>query len=274
MKQSHWFTYYNKRFFILCVPVVLVIAGCATEPVTTASLGRARSAYAKIQSDPNISANAPVASHEATQALQRAEQAKDVPTQEHLAYIAEKKADIAVADAEKSMAEKEIQRLNKEKDQILLKSRDYEIEKAKKEAEQAKTELEELKAKQTERGMVLTLGDVLFATGRATLMPGALLTIDKLSNFLEKHPDRNVLVEGHTDSVGKAEYNVLLSQRRADAVSKALLERGISAERITTKGYGESYPVAGNNTAAGRQQNRRVEIIVLNPGVSAESMIR
>jgi len=67
---------------------------------------------------------------------------------------------------------------------------------------------------------------------------------------------------------------MLLSQRRADSVSMALLERGISAGRITTKGYGESYPVASNNTAAGRQENRRVEIVVLNPGVSAESMIR
>jgi outer membrane protein OmpA-like peptidoglycan-associated protein len=105
-------------------------------------------------------------------------------------------------------------------------------------------------------------------------MPGALLTIDKLSDFLEKHPDRNVLIEGHTDNVGKADFNMFLSQRRADAVRTALLERGVSAGRITTKGYGESYPVAGNKTAAGRQQNRRVEIVVLNPGVSAETIIR
>ncbi len=121
---------------------------------------------------------------------------------------------------------------------------------------------------------MLTLGDVLFATGRATLMPGGLQTVDRLANFLQKYPDRNVLIEGHTDSVGRAEYNMGLSQRRADAVRKALMDRGIGAERITTKGYGESYPVASNKTAAGRQENRRVEVVVLNPGVSAETVTR
>jgi len=271
MTQSRLFTYFTMRHLILCLPVVFVISGCAMGPVTTESIERARSAYARIQADPNISANAPVASYDAGQALHLAEQAKDVPTQEHLAYIAERKAQIAVADAEKSMAEKDVQRLQKEKDQILLKSREYEAEKARKEAElvrrqakQLEAELAELKAKQTERGIVLTLGDVFFETGRAALMPGGLQNIDKLSNFLTKHPDRGVLIEGHTDSVGTAEFNMLLSRSRAEAVRNALLERGISAQRITTKGYGESYPVASNKTAEGRQQNRRVEIVVLN----------
>ncbi len=281
MIRSHLFSYYVKRWFVLSVPVVLVIAGCATEPITTKSLQQARSAYAKIQADPKISANAQVASYEAAQALQQAEQAKDVPTQEHLAYIAEKKAQTAVAVAEKSMAEKEVQRLAKEKDQVLLKSRELEADKARKEARakeqklaQAEAEIAELKGKLTDRGIVLTLGDVLFATGRATLMPGGLQTVDRLANFLQKYPDRNVLIEGHTDSVGRAEYNMGLSQRRADAVRKALMDRGIGAERITTKGYGESYPVASNKTAAGRQENRRVEVVVLNPGVSAETVTR
>jgi len=271
MTQNHLFTYCTKRYLILCLPVVFVIAGCAMKPVTTESIVRARTAYAKIQTNPTISANAPVASYEAGQALQLAEQAKDIPTQEHLAYIAERKAQIAVVNAEKSMTEKEAQRLQKEKDQVLLRSSEHEAEMARKEADlarqkakQVEAELAELKAKQTERGIVLTLGDVFFETGRATLKPGGLQAIDKLSIFLEKHPDRGVLIEGHTDSVGKEEFNMRLSQRRAEAVRNALLERGVSAQRVTTKGYGESYPVASNDTAEGRQLNRRVEVVVVN----------
>ncbi len=271
MIHSHFFTYDTKRYLILSLPVVFVIAGCTSAPVTTESIERARSAYAKIQSDPNISANAPVASYEAGQALKLAEQAKDVPSQEHLAYMAERKAQIAVANAEKSMAEKETQLLQKEKDKVLVKIREHEAEMTKREADlsrqqakQAEAEMAELKAKQTERGIVLTLGDVFFETGKATIMPGGLQAIDKLANFLKKNPGRGVLIEGHTDSVGKAEFNMHLSQRRSEAVRNALLERGISAGKITTKGYGKDYPVASNATAEGRQLNRRVEIVVLN----------
>jgi len=259
MTHSRFFTYGPKKYLILCLPVVFVIAGCTSSPVTTDSLLRARSAYAKVQSDAKITANAPVASYEADQALKQAEQASDAPAQEHLAYLAERKARIAVADAEKNMADKEVQLLQKEKETALFKIRENEAEKAKSEAEMA-----ELKGKQTERGIVLTLGDVFFETGRAALMPGGLQAIGKLASFLKKYPDRGVLIEGHTDSVGKAEYNIRLSQIRAEAVRNALLENGISAGRITTKGYGKAYPVASNATAGGRQLNRRVEIVVLN----------
>lgn len=270
MTPSQIFSYHGMRYLMLCLPVVFVLAGCATEPVSTPSLVRAQSAYAKIRTDSSIAANAPVAAHEAKQALQQAELATDVPTQEHLAYLAERKAQIAVADAEKNMAEKEIELLQEEKDRVLLKTSEQEARMAKREADlarqqakQLEAELAELKGKQTERGIVLTLGDVFFETGKAALMPGRLQAIDKLANFLAKNPDRGVLVEGHTDSVGTAEYNMQLSQKRAEAVRDALLARGVDAERITTKGYGKSSPVASNNTAEGRQLNRRVEIVVV-----------
>ncbi len=323
MIQHNEYTYYIKKWFLLSIPLTL-LAGCASGPTVTPSLVQARSAYSRIEADPNIAANAEVAAYEAKKSLQLAEQASDIPTQEHLAYLAERKAQIAVARAEKSMAEKEIKRLADEKDAILLKSRDLQIEKtsnelaakekmldqAGRDAEQARrqaelneakakemeadlakaqakgmeadlakaqvkemeAELAELKGKQTERGIVLTLGDVLFETGRANLMPGAFMTVEKLADFLQKHPDRNVLIEGHTDSVGKAEYNQFLSKRRADAVDKALMDKGVASERMSTKGYGETNPVAGNKTAAGRQQNRRVEIVVLNAVASPEKM--
>jgi outer membrane protein OmpA-like peptidoglycan-associated protein len=146
--------------------------------------------------------------------------------------------------------------------------------KAKAEADQLMRELSDLKAKQTERGIVLTIGDVLFATGKADLSSDALRSVDKLADFLKKYPNRNVLIEGHTDSVGSDEFNLTLSQKRADSVKETLTSKGISEERITTKGYGKKYPVASNDTAAGKQQNRRVEVIILNEGVKAETQFR
>jgi len=146
-------------------------------------------------------------------------------------------------------------------------------------AEQAKTaalskELSDLKAQQTDRGIVLTVGDVLFATGKAEVAPGGQRSVDKLAEFLKKNPKRNVLIEGHTDNTGDEDFNMRLSQQRADAVRDLLVARGIATERVTTKGYGPKYPLVVNDTPSGRQQNRRVEVVVLNEGVSAESAAR
>ena len=145
---------------------------------------------------------------------------------------------------------------------------------AKAEADQLMKELSELKAQQTERGIVLTIGDVLFATGKATLSADANRSVDKLAEFLKKYPVRNVLIEGHTDSVGSDEFNLTLSQQRADSVKEKLVADAVDATRITTVGYGKKYPIAGNDTAAGKQQNRRVEVIILNEGVKAETQMR
>jgi outer membrane protein OmpA-like peptidoglycan-associated protein len=129
-------------------------------------------------------------------------------------------------------------------------------------AKRLAAQLEEMKAKPTERGMVLTLGDVLFDTGRTDLKPGAIGTLEKLAAFLTENPERKAMIEGHTDSVGAAAYNQLLSEQRALAVKNALANLGIAGERISAVGMGPSKPVASNETAAGRQQNRRVEIIL------------
>lgn len=131
--------------------------------------------------------------------------------------------------------------------------------------EQAKrlaAQLEEMKARKTERGMVLTLGDVLFDTGRSDLKPGALRTLEQLTAFLVENPDRTAIIEGHTDSVGAAAFNQRLSEERAQAVQNALIERGIAPARLSAVGFGPTKPVVGNDTAAGRQQNRRVEVIL------------
>lgn len=137
-------------------------------------------------------------------------------------------------------------------------------EAARQQAERAaalQRDLQELQAKSTQRGMVVTMGDVLFATGKADLQPGARRGVDKLANVLKQYPERKVLVEGFTDNVGSDEMNLELSRRRAESFAGALQEAGVPPARIEVRAHGEELPVASNDTPAGRQQNRRVEIL-------------
>lgn len=133
---------------------------------------------------------------------------------------------------------------------------------AKARATQLEAQLADLAAKQTARGMVITLGDVLFGTDLSRLNAEGMRTAQKLAKVLQENPQRNVMVEGFTDSVGAASYNQALSERRAGAVQASLLELGVARERVAIRGYGESHPVAANDTAPNRQLNRRVEIVL------------
>lgn len=124
------------------------------------------------------------------------------------------------------------------------------------------TQLRDLNAKKTDRGMVVTLGDVLFDTGKSELKPGGLRSVEQLSVFLKAYPLRKAMVEGYTDSVGSEGLNQELSGRRAEAVRSALAGMGVGMDRIATHAYGERYPVAGNESSGGRQMNRRVEVVL------------
>jgi len=153
-------------------------------------------------------------------------------------------------------------------------SQTQKAEKATDKADKLQQEIAVLKGRMTERGIVLTIGDVLFATGTATLSPMADNEINRLAAFMKEYSDRNVLIEGYTDSTGTEGTNLDLSLNRANAVSNNLVAKGISRGRIETKGFGEESPVAGNDTAAGREQNRRVDVIILNEGVKPLSQLR
>lgn len=170
-----------------------------------------------------------------------------------------KTAEAAVAQADA---------LNSARDNEAAQRRSLELAQQNDLAQQRARELEsalaDLKATKTERGLVITLGDVLFATGRADLKSGSLRSLDKLSAFLRQYPTRNVRVEGFTDSVGTDDYNQDLSERRAGAVRDALTGMGVAQTRVQVRGYGKGSPVAGNDSATGRQQNRRVEVIILD----------
>lgn len=126
------------------------------------------------------------------------------------------------------------------------------------------SQLRDLDAKKTDRGMVVTIGDLLFDTDQAQLKPGGRRPIERLGAFLGQYPRRKALIEGYTDSTGSASHNLALSGRRADAVLAALVDLGVSPGQLSAKGYGEANPVAGNETSGGRQMNRRVEVVLSN----------
>lgn len=125
--------------------------------------------------------------------------------------------------------------------------------------------------RETSRGIVISLSDILFDVDKATLKPGAAQNIARISTVLRQYPDKQIAVEGHTDSDGSDAYNQSLSERRAAAVREALVAGGVSPASITSRGFGESQPVTSNATAAGKQQNRRVEVVVLGAGSLAEA---
>jgi len=202
-------------------------------------------------------------------------------TQDILLQKRDRELKAALADADQARASAEARARDAEAKAREAEQARAQAEQARQaaEAEQAKTaalakELADLKAQQTNRGLVLTVGDVLFATGRAEVAAGGMRSIDKLAEWLKKNPTRNLLIEGHTDNTGSEDLNMKLSQQRAEAVRDQLVSRGVGADRITTKGYGPKYPVVANDSASGRQQNRRVEVVVLNEGASAESVAR
>ena len=125
-------------------------------------------------------------------------------------------------------------------------------------------QLENLQLRQTESGVVVTLGDVLFASGQARLVEGGRSSLEEVVDLLQTEPDKKIRVEGHTDSSGEAESNLQLSEQRANAVREALVSMGVSSDRITAMGMGQDFPIASNEDELGRARNRRVDVILLD----------
>lgn len=127
-----------------------------------------------------------------------------------------------------------------------------------------------LETRDTARGLIVNISDVLFDTGKYTLKPGAREKLAKVAGIVLNYPDLRLQIEGHTDNVGGDEYNQRLSERRAESVRTYLTGQGLPAANLTALGYGKSEPVASNTTSAGRQQNRRVEMIVSGEAIGTK----
>jgi OmpA-OmpF porin, OOP family len=247
----------RSRFSIAAASAIVLLAACSSTPEQIPELDAARAVVPKVEASPRAgvaAANVSEARKALDQANGLADKGKDVEDIRFAASIATAQAQIAETKIDTALAREEIEKGTAERQQVQLDART-------RESERMQQELKDLQAKQTERGMVLTLGDVLFDTGKAVLKPGAYTTIDRLAQVLTSTHGSRVVIEGHTDSMGSDTNNQVLSEQRAQAVQSALMQRGVSASQISSVGKGETTPVASNDTASGRQSNRRVELI-------------
>ena len=257
---------------LAALAAAMTFAGCASTPTTNPALDNARTAVRSAEADPNVGKYAALDLQAAKNELQEAESAAmkhDEADIAQPAYLAAQTARLAQIKASAKADDARVAAGQTERDRIQLSARTAEVDSAKLARDQAtrkasalQSEVDALNAKPTDRGLVLTLGDVLFDTGKAGLNPGASRNLDHLVQFLTEHDDRRVEIDGYTDSVGADSFNLDLSQRRADTVKAVLVSRGIDSSRIVSRGYGKEFEVASNTEASGRQLNRRVEIVI------------
>lgn len=279
----------------------LMLGACATAHDPPQELVQARAAVRSAELDPDVLASAPVELKKATDSLDRANtllaKGKSMSEVSSAAYVAERHARTAMAVAQSKRNEEAIKASDADRERVradinaqtaqsarqqasVAQARADDAEQrassaqqqtmaAEANAAQAQTraavlqrQVDELQAKQTERGLLVTLGDMLFEFGRADIRPAAQPALSKLADFLNRHPERHVLIEGYTDSIGSPSFNEGLSRRRADAVAAALVGLGVASQRLSSVGYGMAYPVASNNTDSNRALNRRVEIYI------------
>jgi outer membrane protein OmpA-like peptidoglycan-associated protein len=234
----------------------VALAACATKP--NPNLEQARSNYTALQTNPEATKVAALETKDASEWLDKADKAfrdnEDEKKVDQLAYLTNQRIELAKQTINLRLSEAQLQNASAERAKARLDARDAQIAALK----------NSLNAKQTERGTLVTFGDVLFDYNKAELKPGAQGDIAKLASFLQENADRKVIVEGYTDSTGSAAYNQSLSERRANSVRAALVRMGVDPTRIVAEGYGKEYPVADNTSNSGRAMNRRVEVTISN----------
>jgi len=238
------------------------------------TLGRAESLYAANAATAEISSQAEVANSQARTAVAVAHAKRDDQAVAGAAVGRER----ARADARTQDARQANQRANSaERDSAVamvdaaVARSDAAVAKgdaadAQRDAAAMRQRMQEMQAQVTERGTLVTLGDVLFETNRSEIRAGGQGSLRKLADFLQQFPDRQVLIEGHTDNVGTPAANNSLSSRRAEAVGAGLVGMGVSSARLKTVGLGEAYPLNDNGSDSQRALNRRVEIYISESG--------
>jgi outer membrane protein OmpA-like peptidoglycan-associated protein len=284
----------NALRVISFFPLMLLLVACATAPQRNEELDRAHLEVQKLSEDPDARTAASEQLGRAENDLHEADRAlaDHRPPVEvtHLAYLARREAQVGLAHIEELRAREQLKTATAERERMLLEAQAREARNARslarseeqasaaheeakqardqareaqQHAQEAQQQLAELHAQQTPRGLQLTLAsDLLFDTGAATVKPGAELTLSRLSDFMKQNPRTQIIIEGNTDGRGSEEFNQVLSERRARAVAQVLEARGVTEDRIRALGRGKDFPVASNASPEGRQQNRRVDIVL------------
>lgn len=243
----------------------LLLNGCASQQSSEQALEAANQSFQKVKEDPDVLRSAPKDVIRAGESLARAERLSsywgsgdDVV---HYAFLSQRYSEIAGQRSELSLNQERAAKLDLERERLQLALREAKLLSVQQQGQWLEEQMLSLAASETERGLVMTLGDVLFDTGRAELKPSASRTVLKLVQFLQLNPRRVVRIEGYTDSSGEERKNLDLSRSRAQAVADLLVDLGVESKRIQVEGYGEAYPLAENASSRGRAQNRRVEIV-------------
>lgn len=245
---------------LVTLPTLLALSiglvACANQP--NQNLEEARSSYSALQADSRANKLAALETQDAGTMLDKANKAylndADEETVDQLAYLTKRRIELAEQTIALRSAEEELGKTSAQRAEARLEAREAQIRKLQ----------EDMQAKQTERGTLVTFGDVLFDLDKAELKPAGMRGIQKLAEFLNENPERKVVVEGYTDSTGSDSYNQQLSERRAQSVRRALTHAGVDPQRIQAVGYGERYPVASNDSPSSRAMNRRVEVTISN----------
>lgn len=243
-----------------------LLSACAGNPDGHAGLQESRAAYDTAVENPEVARNGLAHLRDADRALDQAEtllqEGEPEAAIDHQVYVANRHIDLARENAVRADLERELVAAERQRDELRIRIGERRAQEAELEARMLREQMDRLHAENTERGMVMTLGDVLFEFDKAELKASGEQTVDKLADFMEDYGNYRVRVEGYTDSTGEAAYNQTLSLRRAESVRRELLAEGIAPDRIEVEGLGEQYPKTSNSTAAGRQENRRVEIVI------------
>lgn len=258
----------NKQWFTSgsVITLAALLSACASAPEQHQGMLDTRAAYDTAVDNPEVARNGLSHLRDADQALDRAEALFEEGTAtdliDHHVYRANRHIEIARENALRAGLEEELAAAERQRDDLRIRIGERRAQVAEMEARMLREQMDRLQAEQTERGMVMTLGDVLFDINEAQLKPAGERTVNRLAEFMKEFENYRVRVEGYTDSIGEADYNQMLSLERAESVRAELLAAGIAPNRILVQGFGEQYPKASNNTAAGRQENRRVEIVI------------
>ena len=255
----------NRKATLTLALTAVLMTACAGAPKQLESLDAANASYSSANEDPIIAKHAALELDSARESLDIANsvhrKGKRPRLADHYAYVTSKRVEVARQRALQLQADEQIELMKVERQKVQLEARAEEIELAKRETVALQQQLRDMQAEHTERGLVMTLGDVLFETGAANLAPGSAASISRIGDFMRQYKNRTARIEGHTDSMGNEDTNYDLSVSRANSIRAALIQNGIEPARISTVGFGESRPVATNNTSDGRRQNRRVEIV-------------